>query len=444
MDSSYSSDQQSAAKPRVSPDGAPLVNLEGKLFPPVPESVEKTGTSETVLRDMALKLSSTVPRFTTQWAAERLHLPLQLTEHLYWSLKQDHLIEVLGQEGPFSYRYAVTDRGNQAAARSFEICGYVGPAPVSLKAYTDALHLQHDSRPQLMLDEVREAISGLVLPEHSVQIAALAALSARSLFLFGPAGNGKTSLGRMLHQVFEGDLWIPHCIAIDNSIIRIYDPEVHEAVETDDSNSGKIDRRWILIKRPFLVAGGEMTMDELDLAYSQSMRFYESPPHLKANGGTFLIDDFGRQRIEPHELLNRWIVPLENQIDHLTLHTGQKIQIPFKLMLIVATNLQVSDVADPAFLRRMGYRLFMDKPDAESYAKIFKRYASSAGTEASDERIKTILERYKRESRELRASEPRDLIERARDICRLHQKPLQLTDDVMDLAWEGYFGNAPT
>lgn len=420
-----------------------LVMREGQLVPPVPENPQQTGVSETVLRDIALKLASTVPRFDTQWAAERLHLPLQLTEHVYWGLKQDQLIEVLGQEGPFCYRYAITDRGNQTAARSFQICGYVGPVPVSLQAYTEALHAQHEARPKLQLQQVRDAISGLVLPEHSVQIAALAALSARSLFLFGPAGNGKTSLGRLLHQVFQGDLWIPHAIAIDNAIIRIYDPECHEEVETQANKAGKIDRRWIRVKRPFLIAGGEMTIDELDLAYSESMRFYESPPHLKANGGTFLIDDFGRQRIEPHELLNRWIVPLENQVDHLTLHTGQKIQVPFKLMLIVATNLAVSEVADPAFLRRMGYRLFMGKPDRESYALIFKRYAESVGCQASGRIIQAVLDRYEQESRELRASEPRDLIERCRDICKLYEKPLELTDEVLALAWEGYFGNTP-
>jgi len=204
-----------------------------------------------------------------------------------------------------------------------------------------------------------------------------------------------------------------------------------------------IDRRWVCIRRPFLVAGGEMTIEELDLAYSPSLRFYEAPPHVKANGGLFMIDDFGRQHVDPHDLLNRWIIPLESQTDHLTLYTGQKIQIPFQLMLVVATNLSVSAVADPAFLRRMGYRLHLDSPTPENYQKIFLQYAETQGLQIVNGLVHKLLDRYKTEQRDLRASEPRDLIERARDICRLRCQPLELTQEILDSAWRGYFGNAP-
>ena len=186
-----------------------------------------------------------------------------------------------------------------------------------------------------------------------------------------------------------------------------------------------------------------MTIEELDLAYSPSLRFYEAPPHVKANGGTFLIDDFGRQRIDPHDLLNRWIIPLESQTDHLTLYTGQKIQIPFQLMLIVATNLGVSEVADPAFLRRMGYRLHLDYPTPERYREIFQKYAAAQGLHITNGLVDRLLDRYKAEQRDLRASEPRDLIERARDICRLHSQPFELNQEILDWAWRGYFGNVP-
>ena len=263
--------------------------------------------------------------------------------------------------------------------------------------------------------------------------------------MFGPAGNGKTTLGRLLHSATEGDLWIPHAIAVDNSIIRVFDEEVHERIDVDtDSDTPHHDHRWVHCKRPFIVAGGEMTIEELDLAYSPSLRFYESPPHLKANGGTFLIDDFGRQRVAPAELLNRWIVPLENHIDHLTLQTGQKIQVPFDLMLIIATNLMVEDVADPAFLRRMGYRLHMERPTEDRYREIFAKYAKGVGADIPEGAIDSVIARYEKYGRELRGAEPRDLIERARDICQLHQKPLQLSPEVLDLAWEGYFGNTPS
>ena len=419
-----------------------------RMTPP-PESIDELGIPESLVNDLALKLASTVPQFNTQWGADRLHLPVQLAEKVFWKLKQDHFLEVLSQEGPFCYRYACTDRGRTLAARSFEVSGYVGPLPVSLPAYTSALKRQRKQRAEVTLEKVRSCIGPLVLPEYSIQISALAALSGRSLFLFGPAGNGKTTLGRLLHQASEGSLWIPHAIAIDNSIIRIYDYEVHEAEDLSSSDAHEsaqaagYDQRWICVKRPFIVAGGEMTIEELDLSYSPSLRFYESPPHLKANGGTFLIDDFGRQRVAPSELLNRWIVPLENHIDHLTLQTGQKIQVPFDLMLIVATNLTVSEVADPAFLRRMGYRLHMERPTEERYSEIFLRYAQGVNADVPAGTVESVIERYKQESRELRGAEPRDLIERARDICKLHDKPLQLSPDVIDLAWEGYFGNTP-
>ena len=183
-----------------------------------------------------------------------------------------------------------------------------------------------------------------------------------------------------------------------------------------------------------------MTMAELDLAYSPSLRYYEAPPHLKANGGTFLIDDFGRQRIEPHELLNRWIIPLEHQVDHLTLAAGQKIEVPFRLMLIVATNLTVEQVADPAVLRRMGYRVHITKPDAATYAEIFRRYAERTGAPVAPGLIEQLLRRYADEERELRASEPRDLIERCRDICELRQRPFGIDTEVLDTAWRAYFG----
>jgi predicted ATPase with chaperone activity len=273
-----------------------------------------------------------------------------------------------------------------------------------------------------------------------VQIASLAAASGRSLFLFGPAGNGKTSLGRALHQVMGDAIWLPHCVAVGDTVIRLYDSHCHQAVELSAELATNFDQRWLLSKRPMIVAGGEMTINELDLSYNPAQRFYEAPPHLKANGGLFLIDDFGRQRIDPHELLNRWIIPLEHRLDHLSLHSGQKITLPFEMLLVVATNLQVADVSDPAFLRRMGYRLHLQPPNREQYAEIFTANAQRLQLTVPDGMIATILSRYDVEQRDLRASEPRDLLERVRDICRLHQQPLTLDRDTLDLAWRGYFG----
>ena len=420
-----------------------IATREGEFAPTAPTDMAQTGVDPDVLLNLMMKWSHTVPNFTTEWATRQMQLPVQLVEELCWKLKQDRFLEILGQLGPFSYKYAATERGRELAHQLMEISGYLGPAPVSLSDYATFLDWQVARQPKVTTDDVHAAISGLVLPEEVVEVAALATASGRSLFMFGPPGNGKTSLGRTLHNSYRGELWIPYCINLENNVIRLFDAQLHERVDTTQFSPHELDRRWIRIRRPFVVSGGEMTMEELDLAWSPSLRFYEAPPHVKANGGTFLIDDFGRQRIDPHDLLNRWIIPLEHHVDHLTLATGQKIQIPFELMLIVATNLKVSDVADPAFLRRMGYRLHLDTPSPEAYSTIFRNYASARDIPLAAGLVEQLVARYQAEGRDLRSSEPRDLIERALDICRLRNHPPRLDPDILDTAWRGYFGNVP-
>ena len=418
-----------------------FVEFDGAPAPRVAENIGETGVDAELLIGLTLKLAATVPNFTTEWASHQLHLPMQMVDEMCWQLKDDKFAKILGENGPFSYRYGVTDRGREQARRLLEISGYIGPAPVSLQAYAAMLQWQMSDRPKPGTHEIHEALAALVLPIQALQVTELAVSSGRSLFLFGPPGNGKTSVARMLHSAIPGDLWIPYCLNLDGHAVRIFDPQCHQRVEGSAEGSGKIDRRWIKVRRPLIVAGGEMTIHSLDLSYSPSLRFYEAPLHVKANGGTFVIDDFGRQRVDPCELLNRWIIPLEHQIDHLALQTGQKIEIPFRLMLVVATNLQVSEVADPAFLRRMGYRVHLDRPSEDDYALIFRRYAERQNTQAPPELISYLLERYRNEKRDLRCCEPRDLIERARDICCLRGVELALNQDVLNLAWTGYFGN---
>ncbi len=431
------------AEPRfqANPHLPRLIEQQGIICPEAPPDVYATGVTASILSDLALKAAFTVPQCTTEWVSGQLHLPLPLIEDLLQRMKNDQLLEILGQLGPFNHRYAITDRGRERARRLLEISGYIGPAPVSLDSYTAMIDWQLSQYPPVDFQMVKDALAHLVLPEEDIYTTALAAMSQRSLFLSGPPGNGKTSIARALHDAISGELWIPFCISVNSDIIRMYDPQTHILADTPITQPWKIDQRWVRVERPMVVAGGEMTIEALDLVYSPSLKFYEAPLHLKSNGGTFVIDDFGRQRVAPTELLNRWIIPMEHKVDYLTLHTGLKIQVPFRQMLVVATNLDPNRVMDPAFLRRMGYRVEVIGPTAERYKEIFLRYAQDYFNVIPPPRlIDRLLDRYAKENRELRACEPRDLIQRMADICRLKRQPMEINDEYLDIAWCGYFG----
>jgi hypothetical protein len=418
----------------------PMVQVGDVWAPRAPQDIASAKLEDGTLTDLAVKLAYSINRFTVDWVCKRLHLSPELAADVLEQLTREGLIEQSMVSSESRTRYRITERGRQHAERSLEVCAYLGPAPVSLDAYSAMLRWQFSNTPQVKPESVQAALSGLVLPPKAVQLAGLAVSSGRSLFVYGPSGNGKTSVGRQVHAALSGDYWIPYCISVRNSVIRLFDEQVHHRVKVSGEKAAAIDQRWVRIKRPLVVVGGELTLDYLDLVYSPTLRYYEAPPHLKSNGGVFLVDDFGRERVSPLQLLNRFITPMEHHIDYFTLSTGQKIQVPLRHVLIIATNLGLETVTDPAFLRRMGYRLCLEAPTPEHYVKIFNAYADRQGATVAPEIISSLLERYKAEKRELRACEPRDLIERSRDICRFEGKPLELTSKVLDLAWTGYFG----
>jgi hypothetical protein len=417
-----------------------LVTLGGVMAPAAPSRAEETGLDHGAIVDLILKHAFTVPNFSTEWLVQKLHLPLQLVSNLLEELRKQLMLDVLGQAGAFGYRYGISQRGREWANRALEVSRYVGPAPVSLGAYTAMLEWQLDQCPPPRPEGVRAAVSDLVLPDNVLQVGSMAIASGRSLFVFGPPGNGKSSLGRLLHRALSGDIWVPYSIGVENSVIRVFDDHWHQRADPIEQ-SRSADQRWVRIRRPFLSVGGEATLDTFELAYSTAQRFYEAPQHFKANGGTFLIDDFGRERMDPHELLNRWITPLEHQFDYLSLQTGQKIQVPFRVRLILATNLDPNKVMDQAFLRRMGYRVYLGNPTPEQYRLIFERYAQHAGASVAPGLIDGLLNRYRTERRPFRCCEPRDLIERVRDYCSFRDRPLELSEETVNAAWVGYFGN---
>jgi hypothetical protein len=417
-----------------------LCRLGDLIAPRAPQKIAAAGLADNELPDLVVKLSYMVPRFTTEWVSKQLHLAPALTDEVLAKLCFDGLIEQLWQTSQSSSHYKITEQGREHAKRLMEGCGYIGPAPVSLEAYAAMLRFQFANTPQVQPADVANALSSMVLSDKAAQFAGLGASSGRSLFIYGPPGNGKSSLGRLIRDALPGDYWIPYAISTGDSVIRIVDQQLHQRVEVPGDRPDAIDQRWIRVRRPLVIVGGELTLDLLDLVYNPSVRFYEAPPHLKANGGVFLVDDFGRERVSPEQLLNRFITPMEHQIDYFTLRTGQKLQVPLRHVLIIATNMSLDKVTDPAFLRRMGYRIYLGAPTPDEYCRIFKTYAQRQGVTVAPEILEHLLERYRTQNRELRACEPRDLIERARDICRFHGKPLELTSKVLDLAWSGYFG----
>jgi len=406
--------------------------------PPAVEGIEKSGLESGFLRDLTLKTVYADTDCSTERVAERMRLPMSVVEPMLQHLYKERLIEIRQSVGFENHRYSILDRGWDRVQRLLDQSGYIGPAPVSLDAYSAMIRKQQESAPGVTPEAVRRALSGLVLPESTNQTLGVVANARRSILITGPAGTGKTTIAKALHNAMSGEVWIPYAIEVDGQIIKIFDAHCHKPVEPQPSR--RFDQRWVKIERPLVIVGGELTIESTDLIYSQGVRFYDAPFQVKSNCGTLVIDDFGRQRVDPHELLNRWIIPLEGHVDYLTFHTGKKIQVPFQQMLIVATNLDPKNIADDAFLRRMGYRLRVDLPTREAYAAIFRRYVEDRKMSYTPELLDVLIRLYEKTKRPLRSCEPRDLVERALDICRYEKRPFVLTPALLETAWANYFG----
>jgi hypothetical protein len=409
------------------------------MGPPVPEEIADTGIAEGFLCDLALKHVAMMPEPTTEAVSERMQLPRLLTEELLQMLHREKLIEIKLQTSIGATRYAMLDHGWSRVSRVQSICGYVGPAPVSLNDYAYMMRLQAIPSEAANLDMVRSAFRDLVLPDSLLQTLGCVINSRRSLFLTGLPGTGKTAVAERINSALFGAIWIPYAIEIDGQIIRMFDGHSHRGASPDKAPA-EYDRRWVHIDRPLVIVGGELTLENTDLVWSDSAKFYEAPFQMKSNGGTLVIDDFGRQRVDPTDLLNRWIVPLERRVDYLSLHTGKKIEVPFEQLVLFSTNLDEKDLADEAFLRRMGYRARVEPPTPGAYSEIFKRAAYTRGITCEQAHLDHIVNNYMIEHRQMKACEPRDLLDRVTDICLFEGRPLQLDPQVIDIAWRNYFG----
>jgi hypothetical protein len=380
--------------------------------------------------------------------ADRIRLPYTLIEPLVERMRAEHLIEVRGALGTGSaaYRYALTDLGRDRARQYLDVNEYIGPAPVPLAAYTAYMEGLAATRGYIDRDRMRQGFAHLVVPDRMLDQLGPAVNANKAVFLYGPPGNGKTVIAEGMGRAIGGDVYIPHALDIDGSIIRMYDPAAHVSLEADDPDPLSIiaatprDRRWVRIRRPVVTVGGELTLDMLDLTFNPIAKFYEAPIQLKANGGVFLVDDFGRQRMRPQDLLNRWIVPLESRVDYLTLHTGKKFEVPFDTLVIFATNLDPKSLADEAFLRRIPYKIPVEDPSVEDFTRIFELNCR-ARQMAFHEELVTYLHRhhYEATGRPLRACHPRDFLDQVTALCRYRGIPPVVTSELLDAACASYF-----
>jgi hypothetical protein len=421
---------------------------ESKTYePPVPRSVEDTGLNMGLLSDLALKILYFESYMTGRDLSTRMGLPFpNVVSVVLEFLRREKLCEVRSAtgRGGFSestYEYVLTSRGRDMGRDALERGQYTGTAPVPIAVYNASVRAQGLSDVVVHQKDLRKAVAHLVFNEQTFEQIGPAINSGRSIFLFGGPGNGKTSIAEAIGKLLmEGDMYIPYAVEVEGQIIKVFDEVNHISVEA--KNQHRLDERWLKIKRPFIVVGGELTLEGLDLVYNLDYKYYEAPYQMKANGGIFLIDDFGRQTVRPTDLLNRWILPLEKRIDFMTLHTGRKFEVPFEVLIVFSTNLEPRELVDEAFLRRIRHKIEVTNPSWEEYMEIFRRVAKSKNIPFSESSLAYLVrEHYIKPQRAPRACHPRDLLDQIIDIALYLNIPPTLSKELIDRAALSYFVN---
>jgi predicted ATPase with chaperone activity len=421
-------------------------------LPPEPRSIEETGLSLAFIADLVLKTMYTRGLLKGHEIADSVNLPFaNVIEKALDYLRHEHLTEVRGSTGfgESSYQYVISDEGRMRARELMEQNQYVGPAPVRLEDYTRMVQSQSLAEQTISRGMLRRALAHLVVSNEVINQIGPAINSGKSIFLFGNPGNGKTSIAEAIGRALPGVIRIPHAVNVEGHIIKVFDALHHREVPQKPQDDGttasvpsreRYDRRWVAIQRPLIAVGGELTLASLDLVYDPTKKYYEASYQMKANGGVFLIDDFGRQPVRPRELLNRWIVPLEKRVDYLTLVTGHKIDVPFDVLIIFATNLDPKELVDEAFLRRIRYKIHIADPTWEEFREIFKREAARRSVPYSEEGLRYIvMEYYVRPKRRPRSVHPRDILDELVDIARFAGIPPTFSKNLIDQACQAYF-----
>jgi hypothetical protein len=427
-----------------SPPAGPATDENGGFLPAEPTSFLEAGLTDSEVGSLVLKYMLAIGDASGRTISEQIRLPFTLMDQLLRQLKDEQLVAHKGSAPMNDYQYLMTDRGRERARRHLEHCTYCGAAPVPLRDYITSIEAQSIASQNPGVEELNEAFSDLLLNKKMLERLGPAINSGRGLFLFGAPGNGKTSIAERITKSFGEFVWIPRALGVDGDVIRLFDPMCHEETPLGTHEGlldhRKIDQRWVRIRRPTIVVGGELKMSNLEVTLNTSTNISEAPLQLKSNTGTLVIDDFGRQRMSTDELLNRWIVPLEKRYDYLNLASGKKIQVPFDQLIIFSTNLEPKDLVDDAFLRRIPYKIEVIDPTEQEFRDLMKLMCPIIGIEHNEDAVDYLIEtHYRAAGRPFRCCQPRDLLLQIRNHCLYQKQAIAMTREFFDLAVENYF-----
>ncbi len=421
---------------------------EIQFIPPVPETIDDLGLSQSLIEQMILKLLYFRGDTSGRVLANALGLNFSVIAPIIELMKRQHLLMAkssLGM-GDISSTFAMTEAARELARAYIDSNAYAGRVPVPLEQYTVGVKLQRNKSNWLSPEMLASAFKHMVISETTLGQLGPAVNAGKSFLIYGQPGNGKTFLAEGLFNIDNEPIYVPFAIEYQGQVIQIFDPNYHQRIDEDEPEISafhrerEFDGRWFKCKRPFIMSGGELTLEMLDLSYNPSSKVYDAPFQLKANNGIYLIDDFGRQKVTPAEVLNRWIVPMERRIDFLTFRTGGKAQVPFECFLVFSTNLRPQQLGDEAFLRRIQYKMFVRSPEAEEFITIFRRFCDSQKVICDSETIRSYIDKhYTRSRKKFRRCQPRDVISHAIDLIRFERLPMVLTAEVLDRAFEMTF-----
>jgi predicted ATPase with chaperone activity len=419
--------------------------LAGESFwPSDPSSMHELGLSEPFLEAMVCRVLRSTGNLSGRTIANELCIPFRMIESLMERLKNRRMVAHCGSASLNDYVFGLTDEGRRRAEQFHVECSYVGPAPVPLADYVISVEAQAICDQPVRREELDDAFYNVSVSEALMDMLGPAINSGSGLFLYGAPGNGKSTLARCLTSCFGQEIWIPYAIMDGREIITLFDPAYHQEVQ-QPGDGLSYDKRWVRVRRPTVIVGGELTLDNLEIRHDPACNISEAPLQMKSNCGCLLIDDFGRQRVKPEELLNRWIIPLENKHDYLTLATGKKIQVPFQQLIIFSTNLDPADLVDEAFLRRIPYRIEVDDPDEREFHRLFQIAAEKLGCNYDPEAVEHLINRcYRDESRPMRRCHARDLLLQVRSYCLYRGLQFEMLPEYFDRVSECFFTRVPT